>query len=456
MKLKIGLVDTRPTLPQQAIIVVWYLLISSVVGIWIFGSSELLSMGLSGALLSIGRLLGLLATFFALTQFMLMGRIVWIEKSFGLDRLANFHRFNGYMTIILILLHPVFIVSSYSLASGQNYVAQYIEIVRFTPFVWLALIAQILFVSVVISSIYIVRKRMKFEMWYYVHLMVYGAIILVPFHQFVSSPELAGSMFGTYFWLLLYGFVAINILIWRFGLLIVNFYRFDFRVVRVIAETPTTTSVYIKARNLNRLKIKPGQFILVRILASKLFLEEHPFSVSSIPKDNVLRLTIRKVGDYTTDIVNLKPGARVVLAGPFGRFTKDVAVTSKRLFVAGGVGITPIRSMAEEATNLGIDSVVLYASRTPEDTPFKKELDELSRTSSHLKVFYIYSDAPNNFKGLRGRLDGSIIVDLVPDFAKRDVYICGPPPMMMSLVSDLQNINFSPEQLHYELFRLHN
>lgn len=456
MKLKIGLVDSKPTTSQQMIIFGWYMLIAGVVGLWILGSSELLSVGLSEALLSIGRLLGLLATFFALTQFMLMGRVAWIEQSFGLDRLANFHRFNGYMAITLILLHPVFIVTSYSIASGQNYIEQYISTVRDTPFVWLALISQILFVLVVGSSIYIARKRMKFETWYYVHLMVYGAIILVPFHQFVSSPELAGSVFGMYFWLALYGFVALNILIWRFGLLIFNYFRFDFRVVDVVAETATTTSVYIKARNVSRLKIKPGQFVLVRILAPRLFLQEHPFSVSSMPSDDVFRLTIRKVGDYTTDIVSLKPGARVVVAGPFGRFTKDVAVTSKRLFVAGGVGITPIRSMVEEASKLGIDSVLLYALRTPDDAPLKKELDELSKSSNYLKVLYVYSDVPSNYKGIHGRLDGSMIEALVPDFKKRDIYICGPPTMMVSLVSDLRTSNLSSGQLHYELFSLHS
>lgn len=455
MKLKIGLFDGKPTIQQNMIVGAWYAVLASVVGLWVVGSSETLLASLSDGLLSIGRLLGLLATFFALTQFMLMSRVTWIERSFGLDRLANLHRFNGYTAIILILLHPAFIVASYSLASGQNFITQYISTIRDVPYVWLALISQILFVLVVGSSIYIARKHLKFETWYYVHLMVYAAIVLVPFHQFVSSPELAGSTFGTYFWLSLYGFVAVNIVVWRFGLLALNFFRFDFRVVDVVAETPTTTSVYIKARNIKRLGIKPGQFVLVRILAPKLFLQEHPFSVSSIPKDDVLRLTIRKVGDYTTDIADLKPGARVILSGPFGRFTRDVAVTSKRLFVAGGVGITPIRTLAEEANASKIDSVLLYASRTPDDTPLKRELDRLAE-GGHLKVLYIYGDVPEDFQGLHGRLDGSMIEKFVPDFAQRDVYLCGPPPMMAALVSDLTKRNLSSERLHYERFSLHN
>jgi predicted ferric reductase len=455
MKLTPGLTDARPTPAQLAIITSWYLLIVGVAGLWVFGSSQLLFEGLPDALLSIGRLLGLLATFFALTQFMLMGRIAWIERSFGLDRLAVFHRINGYLAITLILLHPAFIIASYSILSGQNYIAQYLSTVQDTPYGWFAFISQVLFIAVVASSIYIARRRMKFETWYYVHLMVYAAIVLVPFHQFVSSPELAGSTFGRYFWLSLYGFVAANILVWRFALPVINFFRFNFRVTDVVAETPTTTSVYIKADRLSRLNIKPGQFVLVRILTPKLFLQEHPFSVSLLPGDDTLRLTIRKVGDYTTEIADLKPGARVVVSGPFGRFTKEVAVTSKRLFIAGGVGITPIRTMAEEAVARGTDSVIVYASRAPEDTPLKSELDELSK-SEHLKVLYVFSDVPDDFKGLKGRVDGAMIKELVPDFAERDVYICGPPPMMSALVSDLSARNLTPNQLHYERFSLHN
>lgn len=425
-----------------------------VVTLWVFSSAQMVFGNLSSALLSLGRLFGLLATFFALTQFMLMGRVAWIEQSFGLDRLAAFHRFNGLMAIVFIVLHPVFIVGSYAMLSGQNYILQYISTVRDTPYGLFALISQLLFLAVVISSIYIARRHLKFETWYYVHLMVYAAIVLVPFHQFVSSPELAGSTFGRYLWLLLYGFVAVNLFIWRFALPVANFFRFRFRVTDVVAETPTTTSIYIKADRLERLRVKPGQFVLIRILTPKLFLQEHPFSVSLLD-ENTLRLTIRKVGDYTIEVASLKPGAQVMVSGPFGRFTREVAVTSKRLFIAGGVGITPIRAMADEAVTLGTDSTLLYASRTPEDTPLKQEIDELSRGNPHLKVTYIYSDAPQDGKVLHGRVDAAMIEQLVPDFTERDVYLCGPPPMMSAIITDLTGRNLKPQQLHYERFSLH-
>lgn len=457
MKPNVRLFDGTLTLAQQAIILLWASVLLSVVGLWISGSFDLLTTGFSGTLLSVGRLLGLLATFFALTQFMLMGRILWIERAFGLDRLASFHRLNGYMAITFIVLHPIFIVSSYAVASGRNYVVEYINTLIEHPYAWLALIAETLFVTVVISSIYIARKHLKFETWYYVHLMVYVAIALVPFHQFIHSPELAGSEVGRTYWIGLYVFVALNLLVWRFGTLAYNYFKFDFRVSRVVHETKTTTSVYIKAntKNLAAMNVQPGQFIMVRILHRKFWWQEHPFTVSWIPRGDELRLTIRSVGDYTSDIAGLQPGARVIVAGPFGRFTKQVASTNKRLLIAGGVGITPIRSLAEEAASNNTDTTVLYSNRNKSDVPLKKELDAISR-SNNVEVKYIYSDAEARPGLLTGRVNGVMIKQLVPDFKTRDIYVCGPPPMMAAIIEDLHTLGVPHNQIHFEQFALHN
>lgn len=451
-KPKVHLFDGSLTLGQQLILLLWGALLVSVVALWAPLGLQLLAGGPGEQLLAIGQLLGLLATFFALTQFMLMGRIGWVERHFGLDRLASYHRFNGYMAIALILLHPLFITLHHVAVQRTDIVTAYLSIFPVHPYTAWALVAEILFVSVVASSIYIARKHLKFETWYFVHLMVYAAIVLASLHQFANGGSLLASPFAMGYWYALYGFVALNLLIWRFGLPVYNFFKFDFRISRVEFETPTVTSVYIKARGLHRLRYLPGQFVLVRIFMKGLWWQEHPFSVSWIPHGDELRLSIRNVGDYTAAIQHLKPGARVALSGPFGRFTRQVAVTPKRLFIVGGIGITPVRALLEEADTLKLDSVLLYANRTPADVPLKKEIDKLSLANS--RVSYVYSD--ETVKGaVHGQIDGELIQKLVPDFKERDVYLCGPPPMMAGLVQDLTERGLKLEQLHYEVFALH-
>ncbi len=446
--------DSEPTLGQQAIIGFWGVNLALVVGLWL--TTTEFSSETSIVLDALAMLFGLLATYFALTQFMLMGRIGWIERRFGLDRLASYHRINGYLAFSFILIHPIFVTTSYAMERHVNLWRQYLDLLEHYRYVWLAAIAQLLFIFVVGSSIYIARKRLKFETWYFVHLAVYAAIIIVPLHQLAVGDSFVGDEhpLAKAYWLGLYAFVALNILIWRFGLPLYNLLRFRFCVDRVVAETPPTTSVYIRGRELDRLRVKPGQFILVRIFGRKFWWQEHPFTLSWIPHDNLLRLTIRHVGDYTTDIAGLVPGKYVLVSGPFGRFTRDIAATDKRLFVAGGVGVTPIRSLAEEALKQKLDCTLIYGNKSPDDVVFKSELDDLAKKG--LKVIHVFSEAPKKYRGEIGYVDVERIKRLVPDFAERDIYLCGPPPMMAGIIDKLSATDIDLDRLHYERFALHN
>ena len=212
--------------------------------------------------------------------------------------------------------------------------------------------------------------------------------------------------------------------------------------------------MYISGRHLDKWPAKPGQYVLVRFLSKRFIWQEHPFSMSAVPVDDTLRLTIRKLGDYTNLIPNLKVGSRVLVSGPFGRFTSDVALTDKRLFVAGGVGITPLGTLIRQAIADGKDCALLYGNRTLKDVIFKKELAELKLKG--LKLYPVFSDAPKNYQGEAGYIDGARIARLVPDFVKRDVYVCGPQPMMDGVIADLRATKLPPEQLHFERFALHN
>jgi predicted ferric reductase len=451
-KLKIKLFDSQPTMGQQLIVDFWLLNLGLILFIWVttadFGSTPLLFD-------AVGMLFGLLATYFALTQFMLMGRIAWVERQFGLERLARYHRLNGYLAISCILIHPLFITASYALAMHNNLVSQYFSIILHYNYVWLAAIAEILFITVVASSIYIARKRLKFETWYFVHLMVYVAIITASFHQFTTGDSFAGGEhpLARIYWLGIYGFVALNLLIWRFGLSTFNLLRFGFTVDKVVVETKTTTSIYIRGRKIERWRMLPGQFVMVRIFAKGLWWQEHPFSLSWIPHDDLLRITVRDVGDYTHSLSELMPGKRVLVAGPFGRFTREVAQTNKRLFIAAGVGITPIRSLLEEAVRTGQNSVLLYANRTPDDIVFQNELQALA--GPKLRIHHIISRPPKAYRGEAGHVDVVTIKRLVLDYKQRDIYLCGPLRMLDELITALMEAGVAPERLHFERFNLH-
>lgn len=434
-------------------VIVWVLLgvvLLGVMALWAVSSFDSLLASPASALISLGQLAGLLAAVGALLQFMLMGRIGWIEKQFGLDKLAIFHRFNGYVTISLILIHPTLLAFGYGLNAGVTAASQYITFLTKFEDVWKALIAQILFILVVVTSIYIVRRKLAYEQWYWVHLSVYAAIILAFAHQITVGGTFISSSLSKNIWIGLYGFVAVNVLYYRFGKLAIDYARFGFKVAEVVHETNSTVSIYITGRNLQRWKSKAGQFVLVRFLTKAQVLQEHPFSLSMVPKDNRLRLTVKNVGDYTAMLQELRPGAPVFISGPFGHFTADITTNPKRLYIAGGVGITPIRALIEEA-GPGSDTTLLYANRTASDTVLLGELTTIT-DPSRLHVFYS-DDA--QAKGEHGRIDIAAIERLVPDFLDRDIFLCGPPPMMSGMVKILAAAKHSPQRLHYERFSLH-
>ena len=449
------LFNGKVTTNQGLVVGAWYVNLALVIAVWATTSADLLSSGNAGNIaLAFGRLFGLFAATFALTQFLLMGRIAWIEKPFGLDHLASYHRFNGYAAIAFILIHAPLVILGYSLAAHVNYFTQYIQVLFHFEHVLWAGVSEVLFIAVVASSIYIVRKRLKFESWYYVHLLVYAAIILAFFHQLAVGGSFLGHPLARAYWIAVYSFVAVNVLIWRFGLPVFNLVRFNFRVDRVVPETASSSSIYINGKHLDRFGVKPGQYVLVRFLSGKFIFQEHPFSVSAVPVDNQFRLTVRSLGDYTSTVPKLKPGSRVLVSGPFGRFTSAVAQTNKRLFIAGGVGITPLGTMIKESLAARQDSVLLYANRSLDDIIFKNELTSLKKLG--LRLIPVLSAAPSDYSGETGYVDGSLIKRLVPDFAERDVFVCGPQPMMDGVITDLQTTDLPPTQLHFERFALHN
>ena len=452
---KTRLFDGKITTAQGLVVGFWYFNLALVLVTWITTSSDLLSSGgLGGIALAFGRLFGLLAATFALTQFLLMGRIAWIEKPFGLDHLASYHRFNGYAAIGFILIHAPLVIIGYSLMAQINYFTQYRQVITTYPYVWQAAIAVVLFVAVVATSIYIVRKHLKFEKWYYVHLLVYAAIVLAFSHQLAVGGSFQGHPLARFYWIVVYIFVAANILIWRFGLPVFNLLRFDFQVAELKTETPSATSVYIKGNNLERWAVKPGQYVLVRFLSKRFIWQEHPFSLSAVPDKNRFRLTIRNIGDYTSLIPQLKINSKVLVSGPFGRFTDDVALTDKRLFIAGGVGITPLGTLIRQVLAKGQSCVLIYGNRTPDDVILKQELAALQ--AKGLKIYPVFSNAPKDYEGETGYINGERIERLVPDFAERDVYVCGPQPMMDGVIADLKKTKLPTDQLHFERFALHN
>lgn len=429
-----------------------YLNAALILFFWWQGSGDLLSQGLPSILISLGRLSGLFAAAIVLLQFVFMGRNVWIEKIFGLDNLARVHRTTGQWSIFLILLHPFLLTFGYSQLADTSFLTQFFSFLSDYEDVLQAFIGLLLFCVVVVTSITVTRKRLKYEIWYFIHLIVYLAVYFSFGHQLHNGTDLLSNRIFYLYWVSLYSVVLGSYVLFRFVRPVYRFFQYQFTVSRIVRESYNVVSVYITGKNLQNLPAKPGQFIIVRFFNKKMWWQAHPFSLSMAPTGTELRITVKAVGDYTRTMDRITPGTKVFIDGPFGLFTDAVRTTNKILFIAGGIGITPIRALLEQFAPARHDSILLYANKTSQDIVLKKELESIAQNTA-TKIIDVLSDE-KKYAGEKGFVDAERIKRLVPDVLSRDVYICGPPPMMDALIKALQSLGVPRDRIHYEKFAL--
>src|SRR5262249_37198532 len=147
-------------------------------------------------------------------------------------------------------------------------------------------------------------------------------------------------------------------------------------------------------------------------------------------------------------IRSMPVGTRVVAEGPYGAFTEVVRRRRKALLIAGGIGITPVRALAETMDG---DVEVIYRVLREEDIVFARELDEIS-TGRGVDVRYVVGDHLSE-QG-RDLLTAQHLRELVPDLRERDVYLCGPPAMVAAIERDVRRAGVPRRSLHVERFAL--
>jgi predicted ferric reductase len=419
------------------------------VWLWVHGGN--LHVHRTGDLLnSIGRITGLLGAYSALLQVLLLARLPWLERLVGFDRLTVWHRWNGHACLYLILGHVVFTVYGYALLDKISVPNEISTMLGggIYPGMITATVGTALLLVVTVSSIVIVRRKLRYEAWYAVHLTAYASIALGWFHQIPTGNELVLDRLAANYWRGLYLVTLALVLIWRLLLPAANALRFRLRVEEVVEEGPGVVSVRIRGRKLERLQARPGQFFLWRFLARGRWWTAHPFSLSAAPDGRSLRITVKALGDHTSRMGDLKPGTRVVAEGPFGVFTAAARRREKVVLIAGGIGITPIRALLEE---LDGDVTVLYRVVLPSDVLFRAELDQLA-ASRGIRVEYVVGDHAT--AAGRGLLSPGHLRQLVPDIDERDVYLCGPPAMTSALERSLRQARVPRSHVRVERFAL--
>ena len=234
------------------------------------------------------------------------------------------------------------------------------------------------------------------------------------------------------------------------------------KVIKVVPENIDTYSLFLEGSDEKFARRRAGQFVSLSIMTPDGWSAPHPFSIAGAPEDSTLHLTIKKTGQFTSAIPDLKPGTEVRCRGPLGLFFQDIDAKPAIIMMAGGVGITPFLSVLRHFRNIKARNIVIlfWVNRTMEDVFATDEIQGMT-SDLNLRVIYCLSRADDvegyyrqEYPGVfyeKGRLSGEI---LKRHGATKEAsfYLCGPPPMMASALVEAGSLNVDQGLVEKETF----
>jgi ferredoxin-NADP reductase len=231
--------------------------------------------------------------------------------------------------------------------------------------------------------------------------------------------------------------------------------KFETYVKEIIPRTYNVTS--FRFPRPTALNYKPGQYLFVTIKSSGKNLSK-TLSLSSSPTEKEHIEFTKKLTDseFSNTLRTLKVGDWAIIDAPYGKFTFE-GENEKVALLAGGIGITPFRSICKYCTDMRLTAKItlLYGNRSESDIVFKKELEEMEKQNENLKVVFMLNEASSRWKGVTGVIDAELVKKEVPDYKERVFYVCGPPPMVQAMEKLIRDLGLPQTQLRLEAFTGH-
>jgi len=377
--------------------------------------------------------------------FFLATRIHAVEWLFGgLDKVYKAHRHVGEASFFLIFLHPVFLAVGHA---GS--------VTAFFDYLWFSgnwvrntgLIALAVFILLVVLSL---SAKLAYHRWKRSHNLFGALLVLIVLHAVLANGEIMRYpvlrvWHGTWVIVAFAAYAYIRVFYRQFGPL------YDYTVDGVDDVGDDITEIRLKPTG-RALHPAPGQFIYVSFDAEAVNKEPHPFSISSPPEAAHLRLSIKRLGDWTHDLTEIKAGRSGRVWGPYGHFTK-LALAQPLLplvMIGGGIGITPFLSLVGSAAfaRRAGESTLVYAIPDRSSAVYLEELRSREQALPHLALHVHYSEEAGYVD--RAYLE-RIVEQPLPDCL---FMVCGPPPLLAAVRKVLADAGVSARQITVEDFEI--
>lgn len=350
----------------------------------------------------------------------------------GLESMYRWHHRSGLLAYLLLLCHPLALALDDWLEAPQLAWQALAPWSQSWP-VWLGWVALLLLMAGLFSTF---ALHLPYRRWRGFHFMLGLGVLLGLAHVY--------ALLGGDSPLIFLMFAAVLALGGRVFFSDLGVSAYPYQVTQVVRQA----SGMIEARlrpHAGVMRVAPGQFVLAAFGEGAHYHgcgEYHPFTVSGVETSGELKVAIKALGPCSQHIQQLEPGVQARLQGPFGVFLEQ-ASSAPQLWVAGGIGITPFMA-ALRARPCSQPTALLYLFRSEADAAFLSELNAMADTDPQFELLPHPSD--------KGRPDFTEILSKISHISEREVYICGPLPMVETLMPVLRQYGVVASAIHHERF----
>ena len=382
-------------------------------------------------------------------QFGLTARFRYITEPWGEDVIYHLHRKLSLIAVALVLAHPIilFVVRPELLALLNSIQAPWRA--RF------AAVSTYSLIALVVMALWRAKWNINYETWHLWHIVLAvvavaaGVLHMVGWSFYLTASWKRALWIGlTIFWIALLLYVRIFKPLFML--------RRPYRVAEVRKERGDAWTLVMQPDGHPGFRFSPGQFGWLTLGGSPFKITGHPFSFSSSAavSDGRVEMTIRNLGDFTSEIYKVPVGQRVYLDGPYGAFTIDRDPADMHVLIAGGVGITPMMSMVRTLADRGDKRpvILLYGGKDWESIIFREELEAL-KERLNLKIVHVLENPPASWTGEKGFINAEVFKrQLPPPYADHEYFICGPDVMMDAIEKALGELDVPLWKYHSERY----
>lgn len=394
-----------------------------------------------------GALLGFLGLAVLNLQCVITGRYRWFAAGFGFDNLLEFHKQMGIFALVLILAHPGILI-----LADPEFLA-YFDPRENLPRAAALSVITVASLVLIASSLWRLTFCLNYERWRLLHGMLSLSIIFLGLGHVVMVDHYGEPLWKKGALVLMSGtamYLIIHSRVVRPWLM----KRRPYRIVEVRPQRNESRTLVIEPEGAHRLDYHAGQFVWMTVGPSPYSMQQHPFSFASSPRQPQIELTIKGLGDFTESVEEIEPGTRVWLEGPYGRFYHKPDEYRGAVFMAGGVGVTPIMSHLRDIRDRGDKTPCLLfdGNSAWDDVMFREEIEEMPG-AMQLKVVHVLTDPADDWKGETGYIDEAILKRHLPaDYKAYAFFICGPGPLLDSAEQTLIKLGVPARAIFTERF----